>query len=98
MRKIENKIIKKIKITIIILTKNNDIYNTGIVTSNVKAIYVFMDKMLGTGRLKNYCILIRLIPISDLAQVSDLTQVNKINGYIFNYLQLVTSQLRLLHF
>ena len=29
--------------TIIILTKNNDIYNTGIVTSNGKAIYVFMD-------------------------------------------------------
>ena len=29
--------------TIIILTKNNDIYNTGIVTSNSKAIYVFMD-------------------------------------------------------
>ena len=35
-RKIEKKII-------IILTKNNDIYNTGIVTSNGKAIYVFMD-------------------------------------------------------
>ena len=33
---------KKI-ITVIILTKNNDIYNTGIVTSNSKAIYVFMD-------------------------------------------------------
>ena len=31
------------KLTIIILTKNNDIYNTGIVTSNGKAIYVFMD-------------------------------------------------------
>ena len=34
---------KNKKITIIILTKNNDIYNTGIVTSNGKAIYVFMD-------------------------------------------------------
>ena len=31
MRKIEKKIIKNKKITIIILTKNNDIYNTGIV-------------------------------------------------------------------
>ena len=34
---------KKIKKTVLILTKNNDIYNTGIVTSNGKAIYVFMD-------------------------------------------------------
>ena len=33
---------KKITI-IIILTQNNDIYSTGIVTSNSKAIYVFMD-------------------------------------------------------
>ena len=40
MRKIEK---KNKKITVIILTKNNDIYNTGIVTSNGKAIYVFMD-------------------------------------------------------
>ena len=36
MRKIEK------NLTITILTKNNDIYNTGIVTSNGKAIYVFM--------------------------------------------------------
>ena len=43
MRKIEEKIKKIKKITIIILTKNNDTYNTGIVTSNGKAIYVFMD-------------------------------------------------------
>ena len=35
MRKIERKIKNK-KITIIILTKNNDIYNTGIVTAMVK--------------------------------------------------------------
>ena len=39
---------KKIKKTVLILTKNNDIYNTGIVTSNGKAIYVFMDLILGT--------------------------------------------------
>ena len=42
MRKTKKKIIIIITI-IIILTKNNDIYNTGIVTSNGKAIYVFMD-------------------------------------------------------
>ena len=36
MKKIEK------KITIIVLTKNNDIYNTGIVTSNSKAIYVLI--------------------------------------------------------
>ena len=36
MRKIE----KKITITIIILTNNNDIYNTGIVTSSGKAMTV----------------------------------------------------------
>ena len=43
MRKIEKKIKKNKKITIIILTKNTNNYNTGIVTSNAKAIYVFMD-------------------------------------------------------
>ena len=36
MRKIEK------KITIITFTENNDIYNTGIVTSNSKAIYVLI--------------------------------------------------------
>ena len=43
--------IKNKKITII-LTKNNNNYNTGIVTSNGKAIYVFMDSILGTRRIK----------------------------------------------
>ena len=42
-KKKKRKIEKNKRITIIILTKNNDIYNARIVTGGDKAIYVFMD-------------------------------------------------------